>query len=223
MQFLNTEICDQEELGKCITVEQRMKLVSCPRLDAIARENYYVDGEVDSNLEEVINLKNKVIAAQADVPSAESKIKEEEAEEDVEEEGQKPAAKTIVKIPTIERVGSENSTIVGVVTGINQPLLGTRYSIFKAWPLYTTDHVLKKEGTFKFLFPQLECNMLHYMVYMAIAPPKVPMEVPIILFQYHTYFYLILLVRVKKFSLSTNGGLQTATAAPQHPLHMYYG
>ena len=50
-------------------------------------------------------------------------------------------------------------------------------------------------------------NILHYMVYMAIAPPEVPMEVPTILFHYHTYFYLILLVRVKKFSLSTNGGL----------------
>ena len=153
IQFLNTEICNQEELGKCMTVEQRMKLVSCPRLDVIARENYYVDGEVDYDLEEVIKLKNKVIAARAAVPLAESKIEEQVSEEDTEEEERKPAAKAIVKTPTIERIGSEDSTVVEVVTGINQPLLGMWYSISKAWPLYT---VLGMEGTFKFLSPQLD-------------------------------------------------------------------
>ena len=103
MQCLNTEICDQEELGKCMTMEECMKLVSCPRL---AREHYYMDGEHDSSLEKVIELKNNVLVAWADVPSTESKV-EEEAEED-----RKPAAKVHMKRPLIETVDSEDSTKV---------------------------------------------------------------------------------------------------------------
>ena len=52
----------------------------------------------------------------------------------------------------IQRVASEDLNKVKVVTGIEQPLLGKHNSIAKAWPLYTTNHVLKDEGTFKFLF-----------------------------------------------------------------------
>ena len=80
MPFGNKDVCNQKELGKCVTIDQRMKLVSCPRLDTIAKENYLLSDGVSnegiiianrkkeaSDEEEILELKASIIAARADI------------------------------------------------------------------------------------------------------------------------------------------------------------
>ena len=57
----------------------------------------------------------------------------------------------------IKRVSSDD-TECKVVAGIATPLVGKRYSIKEAWPLFSKERTIKDEGTFKFLFPNLECG-----------------------------------------------------------------
>ena len=80
-------------------------------------------------------------------------------------EGMKNKTQTLVCLKTnepsngwaIKRVFFDD-TECKVVPTIETPLVGKRYSIQEAWPLFSKDCVIKDEGTFQFLFPNLECG-----------------------------------------------------------------